>query len=89
MFGAAADIHVLHDAVPDGHAVNGAHVTLHLSMYVSSLRLTCGSGLRVFLKCSEEECDWVVQWSPSQGSPRKAPGCLKELEARMLRRVPA
>lgn len=83
MFGAGVDIHVLHGAVPGGHAVSGARVTLH----VSSLSLTYVSGLCVFLKCSEGASDWVVPWSPSQGSPEAAPGCLKELEARLLCRV--
>lgn len=80
MFGTGVDIHVLHGAGPDGHAVNRVHVTLHMSasLYLSSLSVTCGSGLCVFLKCSEGEYDWVVQWSHSQGSPTKAPRCLKE-----------
>lgn len=87
MFGVGVDIHIPHGAVLDGHAVNGAHWYMTMSLYVSGLSLTYESGLCVFLKCSEEVYDWVVQWSPSQGSSGKALGCLKELEAGLPHRV--
>ena len=48
MFGAGVDIHVPRGAVPDGRAVNRAHVTLYMSM---SVREQSQSDLWIWTAC--------------------------------------